>query len=115
MDEGDVREKITGLEERIEALTQSIQRCRKISMAAKIAIAAGAIWLALLLLWIVSFDATAFVAALTAVLGGIVLLGSNATTWEQTDAALADAEAARTKLIGRIELRLVGDGTPTLH
>ena len=69
----------------------------------------------LLLLWIVSFSAGAFVAALSAVLGGFVLLGSNATTWQQTEAALHTAEAERAKLIGSIELRLVGEDRPTLH
>jgi hypothetical protein len=103
------------LEVRIEALTESIERCRKIAFGSKLAVAAGAIWFALLLFWIVPFDATAFVAALTAVLGGVVLLGSNATTWEQTAAALHAAEAARAALIGTMELRVVGEETPTLH
>ena len=42
-------------------------------------------------------------------------MGSNKTTWEQTDAALEKAEAQRAELIGRIELRLVGEEHPTLH
>jgi hypothetical protein len=112
---GDTRDDIDQLEARIEALTASLERCRKISLASKIAIAAGAAWFALLLLWIVAFSATAFVAALSAVLGGFVLLGSNATTWEQTAAALHAAEAERAQLIGSIELRLVGGDRPTLH
>jgi hypothetical protein len=115
MHEGDVRDQVARLEERIETLTASIERCRKIALGAKISVAAGAIWFALLLFWIVSFDATIFVAALAAVLGGIVLLGSNATTWAQTDADLHAAEAARAELIGRIELRVVGEETRTLH
>jgi len=115
MDEGDVAGQIALLEERIETLTASIERCRKISYAAKIAIAGGAAWFALFLLWIVPFGPTAFVAAVSAVLGGCVLLGSNATTWEQTETERAAAEAMRADLIGSIELRLVGDAPPTLH
>jgi len=115
MHEGDVRDQIAQLESRIEALTGSIERCRKISIGSKIAIAGGAAWFALALFWILPFDATAFVAALTAVLGGVVLLGSNATTWEQTDADLRAAEAMRADLIGGIELRLVGEDRPTIH
>jgi hypothetical protein len=115
MDEGDVAGQIALLEERIETLTASIERCRKISYAAKIAIAGGAVWFVLFLLWIVPFGPTAFVAAVSAVLGGCVLLGSNATTWEQTETDRAAAEAMRADLIGTIELRLVGDGPPTLH
>ena len=115
MDEGDVAGQIALLEERIETLTASIERCRKISYAAKIAIAGGAAWFVLFLLWIVPFGPTAFVAAVSAVLGGFVLLGSNATTWEQTETDRAAAEAMRADLIGSIELRVVGDAPPTLH
>jgi hypothetical protein len=103
------------IEARIEALTASLEHCRKISLLAKIVVAAGAAWFALVLLWIVSFGAAGFVAALSAVLGGLVLLGSNATTWEQTAAALHAAEAERVQLIGSIELRLVGEDKPTMH
>ncbi len=115
VDEGDVATQITELEDRIETLTISIERCRKISYAAKIAIAGGAAWFLLFLFWIVTFNPTAFVAAVSAVLGGCVLLGSNATTWDQTEDARRAAEAARARLIGQIELRLVGDAPPTLH
>ncbi len=41
------------------------------------------------------------------VLGGIVSLGSNLGTLEQTEAAIGDAEALRRDLIGVIDLRLV--------
>jgi len=112
---GDTRDDIDQLEARIEALTASIERCRKISLASKIAVAAGAAWFALLLLWIVAFSATAFVAALSAVLGGFVLLGSHATTWEQTAAALHAAEAERAQLIGSIDLHIVGEDRRTIH
>ena len=114
MDEGNVHDQVTQLEVRIEGLSESIARCRKIAIGAKTAIAGGASWFALLLFWIVRFDATAFVAALTAVLGGIVLLGSNATTWAQTEADLHAAEAMRADLIGGIELRVVSQ-PPTVH
>jgi len=106
---------IEQLEVRIEALTASIERCRKISMVSKFAVAAGAAWFTLLLFWIVSFSAAAFIVALSAVLGGLVLLGSNATTWEQTAADLHAAEAMRAQLIGSIDLRLVGGDRPTIH
>ena len=113
--EGNVTREIAQLEERIEALTASIERCRKISFAAKLAVGAGLAWFVLFLLFIVSFGPTAFVAATSAVLGGFVLLGSNATTWEQTEAARAAAEATRAELISGIELRLVGEERPTIH
>jgi hypothetical protein len=115
MDEGDVHDQIAQLEERIAALTEAIERCRKIALGAKIAVAAGAVWFVLVLFWIIPFNPTAFVAALTAVLGGIVLLGSNASTWTQADTERHTAEAARTDMIGRIELRVVGEDTRTIH
>jgi len=65
--------------------------------------------------WILPFDPTAFVAALSAVLGGVVLLGSNATTWAQTEQALHAAGAMRADLIGGIALRVVGEERPTVH
>jgi hypothetical protein len=115
MDDGNVSDQVAALEDRIEALTHELARCAKISFAAKCAIAAGALWFALMLFWIVPFNATAFVAALAAMLGGIVLLGSNATTWEQTESAIAAAEVSRAEMIGAIELRVVGEERPTVH
>lgn len=115
MDELDISDQIARLEDRIEVLAAELARCRKIAVGAKIAVGCGAAWFALLLVQFVWFNATAFVAALSAVLGGVVLLGSNATTWAQTESALAAAEASRAELIGAIDLRLVGEDGPTLH
>ena len=49
------------------------------------------------------------IAAMAATIIGIVLLGSNATTWTQAEAALHATEAMRADLIGRMELRVVGE------
>ncbi len=106
---------IARLESQIETLAEALERCRKISFAAKIAIAGGGIWFGLVFLWILPFGPTAFVAAMAATLGGVVLLGSNKTTWEQTEAALDEAEAARGLLIDRMELHPVGEPVRTLH
>jgi hypothetical protein len=115
MDDDDFRDEITQLEARSEALTESIERCRKISLAAKLTIAAGAVWIVLVLLGVIAFFPGTIIAALAAVIGGVVLLGSNATTWMQTDAALQAAEAMRTDLIGRMELPVVGEERPMLN
>jgi hypothetical protein len=115
MNDGGLREDIGHLEERIETLRVSLERCQKISSAAKIAIAGGMIWMLLALITLVPSTPVSFFTGLAAALGGIVLLGSNKTTWEQTEAALQDAQVMRSQLIGNIPLRVVGDERPTLH
>jgi hypothetical protein len=114
MDDAVTRDDIALIEERIEALTESIERCRKISLAAKTAIAAGTAWIVLTLLWVIPFIPYIVVAAMAAVIGGIVLLGSNSTTWKQTEAALQASEAMRVDMIERMELRVVEERR-TLH
>jgi len=111
----DVRDEIARLEERVEALAVSIERCRKVSLAAKFAILVGGAWLALTLLALVTFTPSLFFGAIAAAIGGVVLLGSNATTWNETAAALKQAEAARVTLIGSIDLTVVDDGVKRLH
>ena len=115
MDDGTAQHEIVRLEARIEALTEQLARCAKISLASKIAIGVGALWFLLALIGILRLDVTAFTGTVAALLGGVVLLGSNATTWDQTDAALREAEAARAALIGTMRLRVVGDEARTLH
>lgn len=114
MDDEVSRDDIARIEERIEDLHEQVARCGKISLAAKIAIGAGSAWLVLTVLWLVPFVPFMLVAAMAAVIGGIVLLGSNATTWNETEAALRASEAMRAEWIGRLELRVVEE-RPTLH
>jgi outer membrane murein-binding lipoprotein Lpp len=111
----DVRDEIGQLEARIDALADARERCRKISTAAKLAVTAGTAWIVLTLVTLLPFTPGAFFGALAAAIGGTVLLGSNKTTWDETETALREAEAARAALIGRMELRLVGDAPPTMH
>lgn len=106
---------ITRLEERIEELNQALARCDKIAVAARIAIAGGALWFVLALLTILAFSATGFAGALAGLLGGVVLLGSNKTTRDETKAALRAAEDKRRALIDTMRLRLVEDPAVTIH
>ncbi len=106
---------IARIEKRIDELREAVVRCRKLSLAAKLAIGAGAAWIVLSLLWLIPYLPSMLFGALAAVIGGIVLLGSNATTWTQTEAALAASEAMRAELIGRHDMRLVGDDSRTVH
>jgi hypothetical protein len=56
------------------------------------------------------FDPMAMIAAMIAVIGGIVSYGSNRSTSEQTAAGMRAAEVLRAELIGRLELRVVDGG-----
>ena len=107
---------IARLEERIEELRQAIARCDKIALAAKIAIAGGALWFAMALLTILAFSAAGFTGALAALLGGFVLLGSNKTTREEFETSLQAAEDRRRGLIDAMDLRVVEEKPGvTLH
>jgi hypothetical protein len=56
---------------------------------------------------VITSDPTVALGAIAAIIGGIVLFGSNTSTLEQATAALKAAEADRAELIGRIDLRVV--------
>jgi hypothetical protein len=115
MSEDEIREEISRLEAHIEKLAAVIESCRKIILAAKAAIGLGAVLLLLLIVDVVRFDAVAFMAAVAALLGGIVLLGSNTSTAREKTAELNAAEAKRAELIGHIKLRLVGEPSNRLN
>jgi hypothetical protein len=114
-DSSGVRDQIARLEEEIERLIEALDRCRKIAFAAKAAIVIGTVWLAALILGLIGPDAASLLGATAAILGGIVVTGSNATTTRQTEEAITKAEAARAALIGEIELRLVPEASKLLH
>jgi hypothetical protein len=107
MADEDVREDIERLETRLEELADGAERCRKIAVFAKVVIAAGGLLLAAVLVGMVGFNPTAAISGTAAVIGGIVLLGANASTLNQTLSEMRAAEARRADLIGRIELRAV--------
>ena len=111
----DPRDEIARLEAKIERLSESAERCRKIAVAAKAAIAAGLVLLAAILLGFVRADALSLMLAAILSLGGIVLAGSNGTTAKQIAEHIAEAEALRAELIGGIELQLVPDQARLLH
>jgi hypothetical protein len=108
MGAGDLHEEISRLELRIERLANTIERCRKIVLVAKIAIAVGGVLMLALLLGAIRFNPVAMIAAMTLAIGGIVVFGSNTSTSKQAAADLNAAETLRTELIGRIDLRVVG-------
>jgi hypothetical protein len=105
----DPRERIAQLEAQTDELAQTLESCRKLMLASKIAMAAGGLLLAAMLFGAVRFDPMVMIGAMTAVIGGIVVFGSNTSTAQQAAAKLKDAEALRAELIGRLELRVVTD------
>jgi hypothetical protein len=107
MSDGDPRTQILRLEDEIEELTEVLERCRKIILISKIAVAAGGIWLLTLSSGIIRFDPVAMIGAIAVVIGGTVIFGSNASTSKQTAVAIKTAEALRAELIGKINLRVV--------
>jgi hypothetical protein len=114
MDDGDPHDEIVRLEAHIEDLAVRIESCRKFILAARFAVAGGGIVLAATLFGVTRFDPAAMVAAVAALLGGIVVWGSNGSTAKEAANELAAAEAARAALIGLIDLRVVAD-RKTLH
>ena len=109
MTEDDQTDEISQIEDRIERLAEIAERCRKYILASKIAIGGGGALLLVAILGLFGTGQTAALGSIALVLGGIVSLGSNVSTLRQTESAIGDAEALRSRLIGRIDLRVVAD------
>jgi hypothetical protein len=111
----DPREHISELEAQIEELAGALERCRKTAMASKAAMAFGGIVLTATILGVVTFDPMAMVAGLAALIGGVVVFGSNTSTANQLSESMRNAEAMRAALIGRLDIRLVEDTSANHH
>lgn len=111
MSDDDPCDEILRLETEIEELTQVIERCRKIILISKIAVADGGMWLLALTIGLIRFDPVAMIGAIAMVIGGTVVFGSNTTTAKQTAAAVRTIEALRAELINKIDLRIVTEQT----
>jgi len=109
MAEDDDTDDIAAIEARIEELAEVSERCRKIILASKVAIVAGFALLLVVMLGLFGSGQATALGSIALILGGIVSFGSNVSTLRQTDAAISAAEALRSELIGRIDLRVVGD------
>lgn len=113
--EDDPTHEISLIEERLEELAEVSERCRKIILVSKAAIAGGFALLLVMMLGLFGSGQVAALGSIAAVLGGIVSLGSNISTLRQTTDAISAAEALRSDLIGRIDLRVVGDAPMKLN
>jgi hypothetical protein len=103
----DRKDDIARIEEQIERLAEIAERCRKFMFGAKVAIGLGGLALAAILVGLVRAEGGPLVGALAAIIGGIVMLGSNATTRRQTLDAIKVQEAHRAALIDRLDLHVV--------
>jgi hypothetical protein len=110
MADDDLREQIARLECQIEERAEAVARCGRIAVVSKAAIAVGGILILAMTLGAIRFDPMIMTGAIAAVIGGTVLFGSNRRTAQDFTAAMKTAETRRAELIGRVNLRLVGEG-----
>ncbi|HEX3339163.1 MAG TPA: hypothetical protein VHT68_08320 [Pseudolabrys sp.] len=106
--DGDLRDQISQIESDIEQFAKTIDECRKAILLSKVAIAAGGILILACFLAPVRFDPTIMIGAIAAIVGGVVVFGSNSSTSKQATTAMKAAERHRAELIGMINLRVVG-------
>jgi hypothetical protein len=110
IDEDNPNDEISRIEARLDELAEVSERCRKIILVSKAAIAGGVALLLVMMLGLFgSSNQVAAIGSIAVLLGGIVSLGSNVSTLRQTMAAMSAAEVLRSDLISKIDLRVVGD------
>jgi hypothetical protein len=114
MADGSPIDEISRIEARLEQLAEVSERCQKIILVSKAAIAGGVVLLLVMVLGLFGSSAAGALGSIALVLGGIVSLGSNTSTLQQTMDAISAAEVQRSDLISSIDLRVVGDGAMKL-
>jgi hypothetical protein len=100
-------EEIILIEEHIEELAAKIDSCRKFVLAARIAVTAGGVVLAAMLAGLIRPDLGLIAAAVSLLLGGTVVWGSNTSTAKEATNELAAAETERSALIEQINPRVI--------
>jgi hypothetical protein len=104
---GDPRDEIVRLEAHIEELAAKVENCRKFILAARIATWGGAVVLATMLIGAIRAEPAVMAGAAAALLGGIVVWGSNNSTAKEARTEMAAAEGRRAALIETIDLRAI--------
>jgi plasmid stabilization system protein ParE len=96
---------IEALEGRIEALGDTIERCRKAMVLSRAAIWLGGGMIALAVLVAEARSVVVMLLGISAVIGGFTWLGANKSSREEAEAALREAEARRDQLIEGVPMR----------
>jgi hypothetical protein len=103
---------IPRLEREIERLAQVVESCRKLILAAKVAIALATLTVLATVTGLIQADQLVILAAIAAILGGIAVGGSNARTRREATANMRAAEARRAELIAALPFaQVIGETT----
>src|ERR1700731_3450009 len=104
MNNGDPHDEVVRREAQIKLFSDKIESCRKFILAARIAVVGCGVLLVAIFLGSMRFDVQLMMLAMAALLGGIVVWGSNGATAKEAASELAVAEANRKALIEMIDL-----------
>ena len=107
LESADPHAEIVHLEEHLEELAAKIESCRKFILASRIAVAGGGLVLVAMLVGVIRSDLELMAAAVSSLLGGIVVWGSSSSTAKEATKELAAAESERAALIEYINPRVV--------
>jgi UPF0716 family protein affecting phage T7 exclusion len=105
MNNDDLAKRISRIEDEIERLTRVSEGCRKFILFAKVGIGLGVLVLVATVFRLIGFDPALFVGSIAAILGGLVIAGSNKTTLNQALETARSAEHLRAELIDQIQFR----------
>jgi hypothetical protein len=111
LSDGELHLLVEELEAQIESLREIAQGCRKWILLSKLAMGGAGAWLMAIGGGLMRLDPTMMLLAIAAMLGGIVLAGSNASTLHRTEAAIKAAEALRARAIDAADLPAVEIGS----